>query len=443
MSSLLAKVKKLITKEPSIVFTPEHLDVLSILEDSNANLFLTGKAGTGKSTLIRHFRETTKKKVVVLAPTGLAALRVRGQTVHSFFRFPPRMLQKSEVRRIPNNSVYRHVDTIIIDEASMLRADVLDLIDVCMRINGRDKHQLFGGAQIVLVGDLFQLPPIVTPAERIFFQQQYETPYIFSADAFKQGEFEVRELNDVFRQREQQFIEILNMIRLGDVSMDALTPVNQQVQQNMKESKHLILCPTNAAVDRINQDRLSRINQPECVFQARIEGDFPIEDRVLPVELELHLKKGARVLFLKNDKGGQWVNGSLGTVHRVSQDAIEVKLDENNEVVTVYQDVWENIRYSYNEETGEVEATPMGKLWQYPLRLAWAITIHKSQGMTFDRVCIDFRRAPFAHGQTYVALSRCRSIDGLTLTRPLYPNDVIVDDKIIDFHRGVKKYSTG
>ncbi len=439
MKSLTALVKQIISKPEKIVFSEEHLEVLSILEGSTANLFLTGKAGTGKSTLIRHFRHTTKKKVVVLAPTGLAALNIHGQTIHSFFRLPPRMIQKKDIRRLNNTSMYMNVDTIIIDEASMVRADMLDIIDTFLRINGRDRNRPFGGVQMVLVGDIYQLPPILKNEEASYFRQFYETPYFFSADVFNQAEFELREFEQIFRQKQQHFIEILNLIRSGEVSGTDLHSLNLRVKPDAGQGKNLILCPTNDAVDTINQSKLALIEEPQFMYKAEVEGDFPTEERALPVDMELRLKKGARVLFLKNDPAGRWVNGTLGTVSKLTEDSIHITLDESGELVAVTPEVWENIRYQYDEDTMNITTKVVGKMTQYPLRLAWAITIHKSQGMSFDNVVIDFRRSPFAHGQTYVALSRARTLEGLSLTRPIYPNDVIVDERVVDFHKKIRR----
>jgi len=439
MKSLISLVKKIVKKEELVIQTDEHRECLSLLEDSSANVFLTGKAGTGKSTLIRYFREHTKKKVVVLAPTGLAALNVHGQTVHSFFRLPPRLIQKKDIRKVHNTSVYMNVDTIVIDEASMLRSDMLDTIDTFLRINGRDKNKPFGGVQMVLVGDLYQLPPIVSMEEKEYFQLTYETPYFFSADSFPQAEFELREFTTIFRQKEVSFIELLNRIRRGDVSMEDLLPINQRVTSGSTDGDHIILCPTNEAVNRINAGKLGLIDSPVFMYEAIVEGIFPTEERTLPVETELRLKRGARVLFLKNDKAGRWVNGTLGNVYALSEDSVQVRLDDTNEIVEVIPDQWENIRYEYDEEKGTIEANCIGKLTQYPLRLAWAVTIHKSQGMSFDTVCIDYRRSPFAHGQTYVALSRCRTLQGILLTRPIYPNDITIDEHVVEFHRRIKR----
>lgn len=431
---LIRSVQQLLGFRTRITLTNEHKAILTLLNTSHHNVFITGKAGTGKTTLIDYFRENTEKKVVVLAPTGLAALNIRGQTISSFFRFPPRVLHPNEIKRVHNTHLYTNVDCLIIDEVSMMRADMLDAIDTFLRLNGRDKNRPFGGVQLVLVGDMYQLPPVVTREEREIYHRLYPTPYFFSARSFDFARFRIIELTTIFRQNELKFVEVLNKIRMGDVSVETLSVINQRVKLRNQDDLHVILCTTNAAVHAINQDKLSRIESPQFTYLAATEGHFPTEDRSLPAEMQLTLKKGARVLFLKNDKGGRWVNGSLGTVSSLSEISIFVKIDDRKEIVEVQPTEWENIRYDIDTITNQIAAVPVGKLIQYPLRLAWAITIHKSQGMSFDRVCVDFSRAPFTSGQTYVALSRCRTLDGLILTRKIWPNDILVDDRIIAFY---------
>jgi ATP-dependent DNA helicase PIF1 len=429
-------LKKILGQNQKFIITEEHQQCLDILENSNENLFITGKAGTGKSTLIEHFRNTTKKKVVVVAPTGIAALNVRGQTIHSFFKFPPRMIDPKAIKRMSNSRLYKDVDTIIIDEISMVRADVLDGIDQFLRIHGKDFSLPFGGVQMVFVGDLYQLPPVVTYEEQAMFNRFYDTPYFFSSNCFNYREFILIELKTIFRQKEQEFIDVLNKIRVGDVSMETMEIINNRLSERPAGDDYIILCTTNKVAEGINSSKLAAIQKPEHVYDATITGNFPTEERNIPVELELKLKVGAKVLFVKNDVGGQWVNGSVGKVHHLDKDTIHVMLD-GGKLVDVTQMEWENIRYEYDEEKGEIVSTVLGTLTQYPLKLAWAITIHKSQGMSFDKVVIDFAKSPFAHGQTYVALSRCRSLDGLVLTKKIYPNDVLIDEKIREFYRKI------
>ncbi len=432
---MISLIEKIFSGSSKFVITEEHKMCLEMLEKTSNNLFITGKAGTGKTSLIHYFRKTTKKKVVVLAPTGIAALNIKGQTIHSFFKFPPRMIDPNSIRRLNNDRIYSDIDCVVIDEISMVRADILDGMDQFLRIHGRDKSLPFGGVQIVLVGDLYQLPPVVSREEYEVFNRKYDSPFFFSAKSFDQLNLLPFELVTIFRQKELDYVEVLNKIRVGSVTANTLELINARVHPEKINDKHVILCTTNKVAEGINNNKLVAINKPLFSFDAKIEGIFPIEERNLPVELELKLKVGARVLFVKNDIEGQWVNGTTGTVDKLDASQIIVKLDENGKLVEVHTDEWENIRYNLDEKTGEIKSDVIGRLIQYPLKLAWAITIHKSQGMSFDKVCLDFSKSPFTHGQTYVALSRCRTLDGLILTKKIWPNDILIDERIVSFYR--------
>jgi hypothetical protein len=271
----------------------------------------------------------------------------------------------------------------------------------------------------------------------LIFKELYSSPYFFAANIFADI-FQTIILQKIFRQQDQNFINILNSIRYGEVTSELLEPINKNVNGSLINDHHIVLCTTNKSAESINNLKLQFINNPLYLYNTEIEGAFQTEDRNLPFMMELKLKKGARVLFIRNDKEGRWVNGTLGEVNKVSNDIIEVKMD-SGEIVEVGKETWENIKYEYNDKTGEVNENVIGYAKQYPLKLAWAITIHKSQGMTFDKVCLDFRQSPFAHGQTYVALSRCRTLEGIVLTKKLVPNDIIVDERIIEFHKRVEK----
>lgn len=422
----------------------EFEDCIKSMEDTSLNLFITGKAGTGKSTLIEYFRNTTKKKTVVLAPTGLAAINVKGQTIHSFFHLPPRFLDPKSPMRRSNSRIYMDLDVIIIDEISMVRADLFDALDRFLRVNGKDRHLPFGGAQIIVVGDLYQLPPIVAREEMHIFNEFYESPYFFSADAFSTAEFSVIGLTHIFRQKDEKYISLLNKIRVGEVGLHDLEPINNRIVTHDYEKvrrEFITLATTNSVVNGINDSELNKIDEPLFTYEAQITDDFPTEDRTLPVELTLNLKKGARVIFVKNDKARRWVNGTSGIVHSLDRDKILVKLDEEgfHTVVTVPLEEWENIKYEYDNEEQTVVPVVLGTLKQYPLKLAWAITIHKSQGMTFNKANIDFSKSPFTHGQTYVALSRCRTLEGMVVTKKIYPNDVMVDSRIIEFSKRISR----
>lgn len=416
------------------ILTDEHKKCLSVLEDTNKNVFITGKAGTGKSTLIRQFRNNSRKNVVVLAPTGIAALNVRGQTIHSFFGFPPKIIEPRAIKKVWRSRIMAQIDVIVIDEISMVRADLLDGVDRFMRLNGRNEHLPFGGVQMVFVGDLYQLPPVLTYEEQMDYEQLYEIPYFFGANSFKLEDFNVIELTTIFRQNEKKFIDFLNLVRTGEPGEAIFTAINEKIVDEPSDD-HIVLCTVNEIANKINQRKLALIDGQEYTYQAIVIGNFPVDRKNMPVELELTLKKGSRVLFIQNDLKKRWVNGTLGWVEALNSDMIRVKIDENEDIVNVDIGKWDNIIYEYDENGGGLNEKIIGTLKQYPLRLAWAITVHRSQGMSLDKVCLDFTRSPFSHGQTYVALSRCRTIGGLALTRKMTSRDVIIDPRIVDFYR--------
>ena len=422
-----------------IVLTEEFRSMLSLFENSNNNFFLTGNAGTGKTTLLKQFREQTKKNVILLAPTGIAAFNLGGQTIHSFFQFPPRIITPKVISKIHTNSrIYKVVDTIVIDEVSMVRADLLDGIDIFMRRYGRDRNQPFGGAQIILAGDPYQLPPVVTSAEEPIISKFYKTPYFFSAKIYNRANFQPLELTEIHRQHDEKFIKLLNLIRHGKVGAQNLKPINDNLTEfyyTNPEHQGVTLSTTNKVADTINQTYLLKLSGPEYKFQAEIIGKFP-ENKDVTVPRNLLLRKGAHVMILKNT--GKFKNGDTGIVTRLDQKNIIIKLDSNGEEFVVLREKWENIRYRVAPHSNDIKVEVIGKLRQFPLRLAWAITVHKSQGMTFDRVNIDFSRSPFVGGQTYVALSRCRTIEGITVTKKLYPNDIFVDNRVVDFMRNLE-----
>lgn len=438
---MLKKLQSILRSSEAFTLTQELKDAVDSIEQTNENLFITGKAGTGKSTLIEYVRGNTKKKIVVLAPTGISAINIHGQTIHSFFQLPPRLITRDSVKKVFNDRIYKDVDTIIIDEISMVRADVIDGIDYFLRLNGKDKSRPFGGIQMVFVGDLYQLPPVLRREEAAVFGELYNSPYFFSAGAFDLNTFSTIELSTIFRQRDSAFIDLLNAIRIGSTDSAVLEPINTRFDAGrvINRSKYTTLTATNAVAGAINESELNKIQSPEFTYTAIVEGNFPTENTSLPAELELKLKKGARVMFVKNDKGRMWVNGTVGIVDSVSEHSIKVRIDDpqRSEIVDVLVEEWQNIRYEIDPHTDAIKEKVIGVFRQYPLRLAWAITIHKSQGMTFDNVNIDFSSSPFAHGQTYVALSRCRSIKGIVLSKKIYPNDVIVDERIISFSKRI------
>jgi len=415
----------------------DFVEFLDLIENSDESIFLTGKAGTGKSTLLQLFRKTTQKKCIVLAPTGVAALNVKGQTIHSFFNFAPRILQPEDFKRARNPAFFRKIDALIIDEISMVRADVLDNIDYALRLN-RDDERPFGGVQMILIGDLYQLPPVVSsPQEKIYFSTEYESPYFFSAKVFE-AEFNLDyyELTQVYRQDERRFINLLEAIRSRDVDREILEEINERVGAEPEpEIDYITLTARNAVADTINKQRLEKLDGYSMAFQAEVSGQFA--DRLFPTEAILQLKVGAQVMFVKNDPQKRFVNGSIGKIVEFGQDKISVALtsQETPLVVEVERMEWEIVRYSPQMRFGQIETIVAGTFTQFPLKLAWAITVHKSQGKTFDHVVIDLQGGAFEHGQTYVAMSRCRSLQGIILNHPVRYQDVMIDERILDFQR--------
>lgn len=410
---------------------------LDLMEKTERPLFVTGKAGTGKSTLLQLFRNTTRKKAVVLAPTGVAALNVKGQTIHSFFGFPPRLIDPRDIKKKKVRKLYQNLEVLIIDEISMVRADILDSIDVFLRVNREDRRP-FGGVQLVLFGDLFQLPPIVaSPTEQQYFQIYYQSPYFFSAKVFAQGfDMEIVELQHVYRQEQRHFLRLLDAIRLNRIDESDLEDLNTRFMPDFEPEDHYItLSARNATVDSINQRELSKIREPALYYTAFVGGEF--NPQFFPTELRLELKIGAQVMFLKNDPERRYVNGTIGKIVELKPDRIVsqiLKPDGGLEEIEVERAEWEILRYKLNESNPDkIETEVLGTFEQYPLRLAWAITIHKSQGKTFDKVIIDLGRGAFEHGQTYVALSRCRTLEGIVLRERLKPNDILTDERVVEF----------
>jgi ATP-dependent exoDNAse (exonuclease V) alpha subunit len=404
--------------------------VLGLLESNISSLYITGKAGTGKSTLLRYFVENTQKKVVVLAPTGIAAINVGGQTIHSFFRFPARILTSADIVNSRNKALYQAIDTFIVDEVSMVRADMIDSIDQFLRKNGRHPLKLFGGAQMIFFGDLYQLPPVVPPTDREYLSMRgYSSEFFFDANAFKALPVTVAELEKVYRQKSQDFIELLNAVRVGEMSSAQLDMLNSRCLPNLvptAEEAVITLTTKNDQAFQMNSMMLERITSQSYAYTGVLEGEFPRDGKNLPVEAELILKVGAQVMFVKNDPASRWVNGTLGRVHRLTPNSVEVAIQTTTgtEIFPVYRERWDTIHYELDYEKQEIIPTVVGSYIQYPLRLAWAITIHKSQGATFDRVVIDLGQGAFADGQTYVALSRCRSLQGIVLRRSVSLADI-------------------
>ncbi len=411
---------------------------LDLIERTDQNLFITGRAGTGKSTLLQLFRNTTRKKTVVVAPTGVAALNVGGQTIHSFFGFPPRMLNRADIKKRRNRRMYKNLEVLVIDEISMVRADLLDHIDYFLRLNREDMFRPFGGVQVVFFGDLFQLPPVVaSDAESMLFQMQYATPYFFSAAVLETMPLQALELKKVYRQENRRFLRLLEAVRLNRVDHDDLQDLNERyLPPEVAPGFYITLTARNATADRINRLELEKIDYPVRHFRAAITGDF--KSQLYPTEALLPLKLDAQVMFVKNDPDKRFVNGTIGKVHRLFDERVEVLVTEGGkeELIDVSPMEWEIIRYlpSAKDPTA-IETETIGTFTQLPLKLAWAITIHKSQGKTFDRVVIDLGSGAFEHGQTYVALSRCRSLEGIVLSRPIRSDDIRTDERIVEFYQ--------
>jgi ATP-dependent DNA helicase PIF1 len=408
---------------------------IKLIEQQGENVFITGKAGTGKSTLLNYLRATTAKQMVILAPTGVAALNVGGQTIHSFFRFPPTLIDPQAIRRRGNAKLFQQLQLLIIDEVSMVRADVMDGIDTALRLYRNNPKTPFGGVQMVLCGDLFQLPPIVRDGElATFFNEHYGGPYFFLAHVFETLRPYALELTAIYRQQDERFIHVLNKIREHDLNSELFTLLNTRVLRGgemLRDDGIITLTTTNDAAFRKNKFCLDRLNAKSYAYAASITGNF--DPSIFPTESLLELKKGAQVMLIRNDPEKRWVNGTLGKVSTVSEKKVCVEIDGIS--YEVEPEIWQHIQYHFNRETNRIEEEVMGTFTQYPLRLAWAITIHKSQGQTFDKVLIDLGRGAFAHGQTYVALSRCRSLDGILFSRPVTARDILFDERVYGFRQ--------
>ncbi len=425
-----------------IEFNPGFREALHLMENTSRNVFITGRAGTGKSTLLDYFRRSTDKKAVVLAPTGVAALNVGGETIHSFFGFGPDITaDKVRKTRRRNAGIYREIDVLIIDEISMGRADLLDCSDRFLRLNGKTPSAPFGGVQMVFVGDLYQLPPVVgTNEEKEIFSNYYRSEYFFDSNVFNELSCDVVELNKVYRQKDGGFINLLNRFRSNMVSEEDLEAINERVdaRPGSEGDRYTVyLTTTNRMASALNSERLDKLPGDNHVYRARAGGECP--GRYYPTEPMLLVKPGAQVMLLNNDGWGRWVNGTVCMVKKIlrrsgAEDLIRVELPGGRqEDISPYR--WKVHKYIYNEKKGAIETTESGYFEQYPVKLAWAITIHKSQGQTFDRVIIDTGRGTFAPGQMYVALSRCTSLEGITLKRKISRDHMLVDERVVRFLR--------
>ncbi|WP_314706979.1 AAA family ATPase [Prevotella denticola] len=431
---------------------PELQKALQIIQFTNNSLFLTGKAGTGKSTFLRYISAITKKKHVILAPTGIAAINAGGSTLHSFFKLPFYPLVPTDKRYSTRNlrstmkyngdkcKLLREVELIIIDEISMVRADIIDFIDKVLRIYNRNMREPFGGKQLLLVGDIYQLEPVLKEEDRQLLQPYYASSYFFDAKVFQNYPLVSIELNKVYRQNDPSFISILDHIRTNQVSDNDLRYINARVGAQRgtteipQEDFTITLSTRRDTVDWINNQGLDSLNGAPVMFLGEIKGEFP--ESSLPTPIELNLKVGAHVMFIKNDTQKQWVNGTLGLIIGIDEEAgILYVHTEDGDDLQVQREIWENVRYHFNETEQKIEEEQIGTYVQFPIKLAWAITVHKSQGLTFRNVNIDFTGGVFAGGQAYVALSRCTSLEGITLKEPLHRNEVFVRSEVVQFAR--------
>lgn len=444
------------TEEVIDLDNPEFQRAWELLQYTSQSVFLTGKAGTGKSTFLRYITRHTHKPYVVLAPTGIAAVNAGGQTLHSFFRIPfkpitpedPDFDRKCLAERMKYPAVLikliRKLELIIIDEISMVRADIIDFIDKLLRFYTRNERQPFGGKQLLLVGDVFQLEPVVTGDMRDILRPYYRNFYFFGAHAFSRIRIVPIELRKVYRQNDPEFIALLDRIRAGISTPQDIARLNTRVSviptPGKKAAKDfsMTLAARRDMVDHINEAHLNAISKPAFEFHGIIKGDFP--ENSLPTDLDLSLKEGAQVVFIKNDPDHRWVNDTVGRVSAVAADLLEVTL-ESGATHRLKQEVWNNIKYTLNPKTKKIDETVLGSFTQYPVKLAWALTVHKSQGLTFNNAIIDLGHGAFAGGQTYVALSRCRSFEGMTLASTIADRDIFVNPSVTHFARSFNDQS--
>lgn len=423
----------------SIEINAQFERALELLNEGCQSLFITGKAGTGKSTLLDYFRQHSPLKPVILAPTGVAALNVKGQTIHSFFNFYiDATVEKIRERKMrPRSSkIYKAIKIIIIDEISMVRADLLDCIDTFLRLYGPEEDKPFGGVQMVFVGDLYQLPPVVNAEEMPIFTSHYTSPYFFSARVFQEFPLEIIELEKVYRQKDQDFVDLLNRIRNNTIDQEDLSKLNQRFTADFKPAADeffVHLSTTNQGADQINDAQLHKLVGRLHCYKAEIRGDFSKE--YFPTATALSFKIGSQVMLLNNDPKKRWVNGSMGIIESIKtieeEEVVGIRLQGTNRLVEVPRYTWEVVRFKV--EANEIKSESVGTFSQFPLRLAWAVTIHKSQGKTFEKVVLDLGRGAFATGQVYVGLSRCTSFEGVFLKTPVQPFHIRTDRRIHQF----------
>lgn len=421
------------------------------LEHTGTNIFLTGKAGTGKTTFLRMLRERSPKRMIVVAPTGVAAINAGGVTIHSFFQLPfgvyvPESTRTqngrtADVRKFNKTkiSIIKSIDLLVIDEISMVRADLLDSMDEVLR-RYRDRHKPFGGVQLLMIGDMQQLAPVVRDEEWVLLREYYRSPYFFDSTALQKTPYTCIELKHIYRQSDRNFIDLLAKVRDNEIDTHVIAALNARYKPDFDPDQsegYITLTSHNNSARSINDNKLAQIKEPEYSFEAEVDGDFP--EWLYPVDFDLRLKNGAQVMFTKNDHTPQkrYVNGTIGTIVSIDEDSIEVLPSDSDESIIVEPALWENSKYTIDPQTKEISETIEGVYRQYPLKTAWAITIHKSQGLTFDRTIIDAADS-FSHGQVYVALSRCRTLEGIVLRSPLSERAIINDRVVKTFSKAVE-----
>ncbi|MDA9976613.1 helix-turn-helix domain-containing protein [Polaribacter sp.] len=428
---------------------PELQLALQFIDKTDRNLFITGKAGTGKTTFLHQIKKESLKRMVIVAPTGVAAINAKGVTIHSFFQMPFGPILPNQIANTSNQlrkfsktkiDIIKSLDLLIIDEISMVRADLLDGIDQVMR-RYKNRNKVFGGAQVLMIGDLQQLAPVVRPNEWGLLQSHYETVYFFSSKAYQEANVISIELKHIYRQKNEDFITILNEIRNDDLSEKSAKILNKRYNPNFSPSKqegYITLTTHNNRANLINNSELNKVKSKSTFFQAEISGKF--NENAFPNADKLELKVGAQVMFIKNDSSPEkrYYNGKIGIITAISRETVNVQCANEVDEIVTEKEMWDNINYSINDETKELKEDIVGSFKQMPLRLAWAITIHKSQGLTFERAIID-AEASFAHGQTYVALSRCTSLEGLVLKTPITSSAIINDNTVSIFNQGVEE----
>jgi len=436
------KVEKLRSQD-QIEITPEYKEVIRAIEAKDPFIFVSGKAGTGKTTLIGYLREKLAGNVVVVAPTGVAALQVNGVTIHSFFRLPPRIIfPEEDIKLVKDRRLYACMRLLIIDEISMVRADTLDAIDLFLKKNGPKINEPFGGIQVMFVGDLFQLPPVISTSEMNLLQQRgYKTAHFFGAKVLGRKDITAIELGKIFRQKDERFTNLLNNIRVNEEITDALITLNKECYENpqIDTSTVITLTTTNMKADNINERELASITGKTYMFVGLLKGKFNVEEKNLPSPINLSLKIGARVMFTANDKEKKWVNGTVGIVKKIIGETVQVEIKEGNniKVVDVNSFEWKSYKYEFDIESEKIKPVTTGSYQQIPLTLAWSMTIHKSQGKSLDSVCIDLTGGTFAPGQAYVALSRCRTLSGIKLENPIKASDIKCSTEIKRFYEAL------